>query len=278
MNQMLLKGFTALTFMLLAFHSQATRFQSIGARSLGLSNANTTLFDVWGSQNNQATLGFLDHTAFGISYQNNFAQSELALKSLNAGIKSKLGGFGVAVQQFGFSDYNENKFGIGYGLKMSKTVAIGVQLNYHLIHITEVQTANKNGISADIGLLAKPTKNLRIGAHISNVSNASLSGDFEEKIPMHIRLGLGYHFSEKLLAVAELDKNIDLKANFKAGLEYHPIKSLYFRGGINTYDLKMSFGMGYNLKGLQLDLATSYQTYLGYLTQISLHYALNKNK
>lgn len=269
---------TLLVLICISYAAKATRFQNIGARSLGLSNSSTTLFDVWSSTNNQASLAFIEQTAFGISYQNNFQQSELSLKSFNSGIHSKIGGFGVSVQQFGFSEYNENKFGLGYGLKMTSSVSIGVQLNYHLIHIAENQTNNKNGVSADIGLLAKPTKNLRIAAHISNISNTSLSGDTSEKIPMHIKLGLGYSFSEKLLAVAEFDKNIDLKTNFKAGLEYHPIEPLYFRAGINSYDFKMSFGIGYNLKGLQLDLATSYQTYIGYITQISLSYALSTKK
>jgi hypothetical protein len=258
--------------------SYASRFQSIGARSLGLSNANITLSDVWSSNNNQAGLAFIKNTAFGVAYQNNFNQSELSLKALNGAIKTGIGGFGFSVQQFGFSDYNENKMGVGYGLKMSSKVSLGVQLNYHLISIAETQTPNKQGVSADLGLVAKPTEHLTIASHISNVSNATFLDNDEEKIPMHIKIGIGYSFSEKVLAVAEIDKNIDLKPNLKAGLEYHPIEALFFRAGINSYDSKMSFGLGYQYKGLQLDLATSYQTYLGYITQISLNYAIHKNK
>lgn len=267
-----------LGFVLSTYASFGQQFQSIGARALGLGNANLTLTDVWSSNNNQAAMAFAKSSAVGAAYQNNFQQQELALKSLNGLIKTGIGAFGVAVQQFGFTDYNENKFSLSYGIKMNAHVAIGANINYHLINVSEIQTPNRNGISADISLHAEATENLRFSALVTNVSNSSLSGTFEEKIPMNIKIGMGYHFSEKLLAVIELDKNIDYKANFKAGLEYAPIAPLFFRAGFSSYDFKMAFGMGYDFRGLQLDLGTNYQTYLGYVTQISLHYALGKKE
>jgi len=248
----------------------------VGARSLGLGHANVTLSDIWASNNNQAALAQVREFGLGFAYENRFGLSELGLKNFNIAIPIKLGTFGLSVQQFGFSDYNENKFGLAYGLNVSKSVSLGVQLDYLLISIADAQTPNKDGLTAEIGILADVSKKLTLGAHIYNLPNSSLSGDVKEKIPMIIRLGLNYEFSKKLFAVVDVEKNIDLDPNLKVGIEYHPIEALFFRGGLNTYDFHFNGGLGIELKNFNLDLGFSHQTYLGYVSQISLQYTLRK--
>jgi opacity protein-like surface antigen len=249
---------------------------NVGARSLGLGHANLTLTDLWASNNNQAGLAKVKEFGLGFAYENRFGLSELSLKNLNLALPVKWGTFGLTVQQFGFTDYNENKFGLAYGLNISKNVSLGVQLDYLLISVAEAQTQNRNGFTAEIGLLANVTDKLKFGAHIYNFPNSSLSGEFEEKIPMIIRLGLNYEFSPKLFAVVDIEKNIDLDPNLKVGIEYHPIDALFFRGGLNTYDFHFNGGLGVELKNFNLDLGFSHQTYIGYVSQISLHYTLHK--
>lgn len=247
-----------------------------GARSLGLGHANVTLTDLWASNNNQAGLAHLKEFGFGFAYENRFGLSELSLKNFNLALPIKRGTFGVTVQQFGFTDYNENKFGLAYGMEISKNVSIGVQLDYLLVSVAEAQTQNKSGLTAEIGLIAQVTDKLKLGAHVYNFPNSKLSGEFDEQIPMIIRLGLNYEFSKKLFAVVDIEKNIDLDPNLKVGLEYHPIDALFFRGGLNTYDFHFNGGLGVQLKSFNLDLGFSHQTYIGYVSQISLNYTLGK--
>ncbi len=254
---------------------------SSGARSLGLSNANVTLQDIWSANNNQAGLAFVEQFGFGFSYENRFGLSELSIKNLNAAIPFKLGTFGVTIQQFGYSDYSEYKFGIGYGLKVSKHISIGAQIDYLLVSISESQTQNKSGVTAEIGLLADLTKNLKMGFHMYNLPNTKLSGDYGEHIPMILKLGLNYNFSKKLLTIFEIQKNIDLNPEIKIGVEYHPIEQLFFRGGINaptssSTDVQFSAGIGIKLQQFTLDLAFNHQSYIGYISQISLSYSLVK--
>lgn len=269
---------------LLTFLAQIVTFQNVsaignqssGARSLGLGNANVTLFDLWSANNNQAGLAYVEKFGFGIGYENRFGLSELGLKTLNMAVPVKFGTFGLTVQQFGFTDYNENKFGLAYGMKVSKRVSIGVQIDYLLVSVAEAQTENKSGITAEIGLQAKLTDKLTLGAHIFNVPNTSMSGSYDEKIPMIITLGLNYKFSKKVFAVIDIEKNIDLDPNLKVGIEYHPIDALYFRGGLNTYDFHFTGGLGFKLKSFNFDLGFSHQTYLGFVSQASLSYTLGK--
>ena len=184
-------------------HSAGNEYS--GARSLGLGHANVTLHDIWCANNNQAGLAYIKSLEIGFSYETRYGLAELGLKNLNAAIPLKVGVMGFTIQQFGFSDYNENKFGLAYGLKVSENVAIGAQVDYLLVSIAEAQTQNKTGFTAEIGLQAKLTDQLTLGIHVFNVPNTSLSGDFRQKIPMIISAGLNYTFSKKVFAVIDIE-------------------------------------------------------------------------
>lgn len=250
--------------------------QTSGARSLALGNANTTLYDVWSSNNNQAGLGQVKGFSVGMSYENRFGLSELGLSNLNMAIPVKFGTFGLTVQQFGFSDYSENKFGLAYGMQLSSKVSLGAQVDYYLVSVSEAQTTNKDAIAVELGMQIKATEKFSVAAHIFNLTNSEVTGDFQEKLPMILTLGLKYDFSKKVFAVVDLEKNIDLPANLKAGIEYHPVDAFYFRGGLNTYDFHFSGGIGAELKSFKIDLGFSHQAYLGYVSQIALSYSIKK--
>jgi len=259
----------------------ATEYLFSGGRSLGLANANVTLYDIWSTNNNQAGLAYVQNFGLGFSYENRFGLSELGVKNLNLAIPVKWGTFGLTVQQFGYTDYSENKFGLAYGMKLSKRISLGVQIDYLLVSVAETQTPNKNAITAEIGIQAQLTDKLKLGAHYYNLPNSNLSGNFNEKVPSILRIGLNYEFSKKVFTVLDFEKNMDLPALIKVGVEYHPIDILYFRGGIDlntdvNNEVKFAAGIGVKLKGFNVDLAFNHQAYIGYISQISLSYSLSK--
>ena len=259
----------------------ATEYLFSGGRSLGLANANVTLYDIWSTNNNQAGLAYVQNFGLGFSYENRFGLSELGVKNLNLAIPVKWGTFGLTVQQFGYTDYNENKFGLAYGMKLSKRISLGVQIDYLLVSVAETQTPNKSAITAEIGIQAQLTDKLKLGAHYYNLPNSNLSGNFNEKVPSILRIGLNYAFSKKVFTVLDVEKNMDLPALIKIGVEYHPIDILYFRGGmdLNTdvnNEVKFAAGISVKLKGFNVDLAFNHQAYIGYISQISLSYSLSK--
>ncbi|MFT4753038.1 MAG: hypothetical protein ACI9GM_001282 [Salibacteraceae bacterium] len=250
--------------------------QSSGARSFGLGNANVTLTDFWSANNNQAGLGGVRNFSIGGSYENRFGLSELGLSTLQMAIPVKFGTFGLTIQQFGFADYSESKFGIAYGMALSEKINLGGQIDYYHIQLAEAQTQNKDALAIELGIQVKLTEKFSMGAHLFNLTNSELKGDFQEKLPMILSLGIQYAFSPKLFAVVDLEKNIDLPSNLKAGVEYHPVKAFYFRGGLNTYDFHFTGGLGADIKGLKIDLGFSHQTYVGYVSQIALSYTIRK--
>ncbi len=249
-----------------------------GARSKGLANASVTLSDLWSTNNNQAGLGFLKKAGAGITYENRFFLRELALKGLTAALPTGIGTFGLTVQQFGYSEYNENKFGLAYGMQLGKNIAIGVQIDYYHIRLAGDYYPNKNALSAEIGFLANITDKLSVGAHVFNISNSKFNGNAADRLPVIFRLGADYKFSEKVFAVIEVEKDIDRKALVKFGVEYHPVDVLYLRAGVRADDFQFAFGAGIQWKIVQFDLAASYQNYLGFVTQATLAFQFGKER
>lgn len=247
-----------------------------GARSRGLATASITLTDLWSVNNNQAALAFLNQGGIALTYENRFALKELALKGLTGALPFKFGTFGVTVQQFGFDQYSENKFGLAYGMLLGRNISLGIQLDYLYVAIADDFYPAKNAFTAELGFMAKATKNLTVGAHVYNLVNTSFSGESKQRIPMIFRLGLDYNFSDKVTTILEVEKNIDRQAMVKLGIEYHPIELLYLRMGVRSTEFQFAFGAGINWKGLQVDIGASYQNYLGFTSQFTLGYQFGK--
>ena len=242
-----------------------------GARSSGISNTSVTLTDGWCTFNNQAGLAFLNSVFAGLYFENRFLIKELSMQAGTLAIPFKPGTIAVSYRFFGYSKYYESKFGLGFGRKFSKFFAAGVQVDYLQTHIAEGY-GNYNTVVAEIGMLAKPSKNFSIGFHLFNPNRVKHKTLPEETVPTVVRFGLGYSFDDKAQLLFETEKDLDQKPVYKGGIEIAMLHQLFFRGGYATGYEQMSFGLGYKLKKLTADLAFTRHYMLGFTSQISLGY------
>ena len=243
----------------------------IGARSAGMSNSSVTLSDIWSVSHNQAGLAYVNHITAGISYENRFLIPELSLKGGAFALPTKSGVFGLSYTYFGYSKYNESKVGLAYSKTLGKYISLGIQLDYLYTHIAE-QYGNQGTAVGEIGILSQPVKNLYIGAHIFNPTRSKITNYNNEKIPTIIKLGLAYNFSDKVLLSTETEKDLDNKAIFRAGIEYHILEKIYLRTGISSDPVQNSFGLGLVLKNLKIDIAFVTHQILGITPHASVYY------
>jgi hypothetical protein len=254
----------------------ATDNYPVGARSAALGNASVTFGDVWSTMHNQAGLGFLKNISAGIYFENKFNVSGLALESFAIGIPvKKSGAFGVSATQYGYSQYNEKKVGICYAKKFGEKISFGVQMDYLSVFFNDDYYGTHNAFAAEAGIIAEPLKNFKVGAHIFNLSKAKIAEYADERIPVIARFGASYKFSEKVLLSIEEEKDIDMDAVFKAGLEYHIIEQLFLRVGIASNPSLSCFGFGLKLGHFALDASASYHQVLGFTPQLGLAYDFN---
>ncbi len=245
----------------------------VGARSASIGNASVCLIDVWATYHNQANLAYYKHITAGVYYENKYLVKEMSLQAVSFVLPTKkLGVFGVSFTRFGYSLYNESKYGVSYARTFGPNFSVGVQMNYLSAHLGE-NYGTKGSFTVELGVRANITKQLVVGFHAYNLTRAKMANYSNERIPTILRLGLQYDFSQKVFLSAEVEKDIDHKPMFKAGMEYHPAKLFYLRAGISTNPFISSFGIGFNISDkVHIDLASTIHPVLGMSPMASLSY------
>jgi hypothetical protein len=251
----------------------ATDNYSVGARSAGVAHASVTYSDAWSTFHNQAGLAWVKNITAAVYYENRFLISDLGLRSAAVAVPvSKVGTFGVSATVFGNSLYSERKGGLGYAKKFGDKIAAGIQMDYLNTYFNDEFYGSRTSFAAEAGIIAEPIANLKLGAHVFNLNKAKIAEYGDEHIPIIMRFGASYKFSEKVLLSSEVEKDIDYKNVFKTGLEYHPVDLLYIRAGIASNPTLSCFGFGLKLKQFIVDMSTQYHEVLGFSPQFSLGY------
>ncbi len=256
-----------LLFPFIAFSNEHENFP--GARASGLSNSTIALTDPWSVFNNQAGLGWQRNYWAGVYHENRYFLNELSYSSLGGCIPVKTGTFGFGITHFGYSQFSQSRFGLSYGMMLSKTISAGIGLNYHTVRIAQGY-GSSGAITAEAGILYQPLEKIAIGAHVFNPTRSTLGSD--QNIPTTFGIGLAYYPVESVLLSVQGDDNTQTSPVVRAGVEYSPIKKLCFRAGMSSNPMSLSFGLGWRVKSISFDLAFSYHRVLGYTPYISLSY------
>ena len=251
--------------------SSQSIFNEAGARAAALGNSSASFSDTWSLFNNPGGLGMLEETtAFG-GVHNRFGISGLI--TIHAGITHHLplGSVGFGAIRFGDDVYNEQALTLAYGNKLGIT-SLGLRVNYYQLYVEEFDSQNL--ITFDFGGITTLTEQVSLGAYIRNVSQSQLRQGSRQATPTVLYLGATYKPLEKLLLTAEVAKDIDLKPEVKAGLEYQFLKKFSARTGINTGGSQHHLGLGFNSGQLKIDATSSWHPVLGFSHQASVSYQL----
>jgi hypothetical protein len=268
-----MKKLLLFTFLVSTNLSYAGDNPSLGARTQGMAGSGVALIDLWSAQNNQAGLAFLKTFQAGAFYESRFLINNLGMKAVAAAMPIKAGVFGLSVSSLGLSNlYSENKAGFAFAKAFGTKFSAAVQINYLYTRIGE-NYGNASTACGEIGIMAEPVRNLKIGFHIYNPTRSKIGGASNERIPTIIRLGGLYSFSDRVFITLEAEKDIDFKPIIRGGLEYRPVENFYLRAGAGSNPGLMAFGCGFVLaKKVRLDLASSFHQTLGFSPAIGLQY------
>lgn len=246
----------------------------MGSRSHALGNASVAIDDIWAYHHNPANLVSVKKLGFGLSYENRFLLKELQSQGFVVALPLKVGVISFGLQSFGFKNFRTNRLGVGYSMKLAEFLSCGVQLNYHQVRLTDAY-GRKDALTAELGLRANITDNWKVAFSVFNLTRTKISEFGEDRLSTLMRLGTQYTFSEKVMLVAELEKNIEFPIRFKTGIEYSPIRKLFLRGGFATQPIELSAGLGYRFKDqFQLDIGSAYHQILGWSPNFSFTYLM----
>jgi len=222
---------------------------------------------VWSNFTNQAGLAEINPFIIGAGTENSFGIKKLSTHTAVFALPVNGGVFGLNVSYTGFELYNESKIGLAFAKKLSDNFNIGIQVDYLGVYIDE-GTNNHNNFTFEIGAQKKLMQKLTLGIQIFNPIVVKLNK--YENIPSIFKLGLRYDANDKVAVFTESELESEQNAKFKLGLEYKIVKQLQLRTGFSTNPAKNSFGIGYTLNKIQLDIAVNRHHLLGYSPQFSI--------
>ena len=241
--------------------------QSYDSKSNALAGIGTTDNTVWTNLTNQAGLSEIKKFTAGANIENSFGLKELSTKSAVFAIPVNGGVFGLNISYTGFEHYYENKIGLAFAKKLSNNFKLAIQVDYLGLHIDE-RTNNQNAFTFEIGAQKRLMQKLILGAHIFNPIRVKLNE--YENIPSIFKLGLLYNPNKKVAIFTEGEVENEQNSKLKLGLEYKIIKQLQLRTGVSSNPAKNSFGIGYTLNNMQIDIAVNRHQILGYSPQFSI--------
>jgi hypothetical protein len=128
-----------------------------------------------------------------------------------------------------------------------------------------------------------------LGVQAFNPIGAIQSPDEGVTPPGRILLGFAFRLTESFLISAELEKEFEFRPTLKTGMEYQLSRTVDCRIGYATLSPQegvegmpvsssLSFGFGLKIGALNLDVAGSMHSNLGWTPAVSLTHALGKNQ
>ena len=243
-----------------------------GSRSQALAGISVSMVDGWCVFGNQAGLARINHPIIGGSFQNRFLVKELSTSSGFFILPVQSSVFAFSVYQFGKTTFRNEKFGISYARSLSPRLHFGIQFNYYRFFLAENnRTIGSSGV--ELGFQYQLTNQLLLGIHALNPYKTSIktySGEYF--YPSRFNFGAFYLISKSFGFVTELEKDLTNPLNIKTGLEYSILDKLQIRTGISGKPYQLSAGIGFSVDKLKIDLAVSYNQYLGNSPSVSFQY------
>lgn len=251
-------------------------YHHVGARSNALAGTSVTLEDVWAYHHNPGALASIKSLAVGAYYDSRFLTKELQTQALAFAIPLKKGVLSTGAQFFGYEQYRQTRFGLGYSLQLTERFSAGVQLNGQQLRLANNYGSSFNG-TVEAGLMAKITEKWKIGASVMNLGRQRISS-LDDRFTSVMRIGAYYQPSKKIITLFEVEKEVIHPIAFKGAIEYRIVEPLFIRLGAQSGPSNFAFGFGYQKKGIQLDLGTRYHQVLGWTPNVGITYQVPQNE
>ena len=227
--------------------------------------------NLWSLQNNPSGIAMLSGWQLGGYYENAWLLKETSHKSLGALMAfDKIGVVGIDVVHFGGSTYSESLFGIAYARGFGPYLQLGIQGQAMLFHWGEGYP-NRWAFSFALGAQSQVTETLRLGCCLINPIHGRLNTINNDPLPIVMRFGIAYQFTDDFVGQAEIERNHNNEGiRIGGGFEYRLFRQFYLRAGVQHHPDILSFGVGYQVKGIIMDVAAQLHQVLGGSIQVEV--------
>ena len=220
----------------------------------------------WSSFHNQANLAGSKSLSLGLNYENRYGIKELGTRTAGITIPAGKTSLGAVYSYFGYPEFRKEMAGIACGLKLCTRITAGVQVDY-FSEKTSGEYTDHRYLTCEAGFIITPSESLSMGIHVFNPVPESIS---RSGLPSILRVGVGNRLSKALFAGIETEMSTGSKLIIRTGFEYETLKMLWLRGGFSTDNTSFSFGIGFRMRLVKIDLGFATHEKLGVTSSASL--------
>jgi hypothetical protein len=220
----------------------------------------------WSSFSSQSLLAYNNSFTAGVNYENRFGIPELGTCTAGVIFPAGKSSVGIIYSNFGYPEFRRNMGGISCGLPLSRNVSAGVQIDY-FSEIVPGEYDKIRILTFEAGAAFSLSEKMTAVIHLFNPVPNSI---WKSLLPSTLTAGVGIDLSKTLFAGAEAEMSMDENIIIRGGFEYEAVKKFWMRGGFSTENSSFSFGLGYLLKSLKIDLSFSTHERLGVTSSVSL--------
>lgn len=249
----------------------------MGAKQMGMAYASAATQDEWGLWNNIAGLASQQSAAASVAYEVTPTLIGANRMALSAAVPGRWGVVGAGAFRFGDQVYSEQVVSIGIAHRVGIT-SLGAKLNWVQYRADGFGVQSVAGI--DVGGITQLTNHMSIGAYITNLTQSSFASSDNHRLPARLVVGVNFQLTDAVVVSSELEKDLDYKPIFKAGMNYEAIKNFFIRGGFNFYPQNFYLGLGSKRKTMTADYAVRFNHILGSTHQIAvtIYWGKSQNK
>jgi hypothetical protein len=266
---------TILFFLTLSVNAQ---YNTFNASLAGMGGSGVALGEFQAGMNNQAAWGNLKGINIGLGYNSRFMLKELSDRYLSFSMplgKNK-GVIGLNLSQFGYSQFNITKAGIGFARNFGPDFSVGLQFDAIHAGTDDELYGNTTAFTFEGGFQYRLNDKIALGTAIFNPVQVELNENTGEQLPASISLGMTFKPDKSLLLSADVVKEQYQPASLRTGFRYSIGEKFCLRAGFSTGPLIVSGGAGLRFNNLMIDLSTSYHQVLGISPAVTITYAFDK--
>jgi hypothetical protein len=230
---------------------------------------------VYSFTTNQATLGRVKLLGAAAYSSRLFMLNELNHFYAACSFPTNSGGFGISVNGLGNTSYRSVQTGLAYGRKLSEQVDVGMQVNYHSLHVNGY--GNAGTVSIEGGMIMQLTGPLRGGVHVFYPASKIETKEGVETFPAIYRMGFGYTVSKQALLQVNIEKEQGAKTAVLPSISYLIAEKVIAKAGLSTATSSYFFSAGFLLRYIQLNAVATYQPRLGITPGLMIVYQSKKN-
>jgi hypothetical protein len=235
-------------------HAAEAAFERLplGVRDMGLSGAGVALMgETDAGVFNPAGLGSAGARRFSVSHTPSpFSLDDLRHSALAYVEPFSWGAMGVSASVFGCALYREITYAAECAVEVVPGCWAGVRCAVLSLRIQDYGSGSTLGV--DVGFLIHLSPLVDLGGAVGNL-NAPSIGEFPERLPQTITLGLSLHPVSTGSLCAAIYSDHLFNPEFRFGAEYSPLREVTLRGGICQEPSSYSAGIGFRYSGFSVD-------------------------